>query len=102
MSLVLVRLHLLVLSLRPDTLAPRTCTSIIFVIGTAVFSFRISIPGIVHLVVYLSASGHTTGIMMLPGSEVTHTALIYDGHAPVEGIVHQRYTWDGSICFLKK
>ena len=38
-------------------------------------SFRISIPAIVYLVVYQSASGHTTGIMMHPGCDVSHTAL---------------------------
>ena len=86
-----LRLHLLLLSLRQGTLSLRTHVNHLCD-GKHRVSFRISIPAIVYLVVYLSASGHTTGIVVHPGSDVSHTALIYDGQALVEGIVHQRYT----------
>ena len=36
-------------------------------------------------VVYLSASGRTTGITMDSGDDVSHTALIYDKHALAHG-----------------
>ena len=62
-------------------------------------SFRISIPAFVHLVLYLSASGHTTGIMMLPGSAVSHTALAPTVRLRVFHLFPQEVTSNSSPSF---